>query len=215
MFKKLVSIFLCFSILSCSTNSAQKPNNQYENNKQLYGEKISHFMIGQDGKNLIIIGTKHHFNFPLDQNLREILLWSSREKLNPNFYNVDELNTGNVSVTYNLKISTESLNEDEKIFLNKHQFTLNKSQHNYWLTQNLNGEYFTANEVIPADSVKFKSNYNLFYKHPKYLTKSSNSSLEVVAGSIVFLGAIVVIVPLLAILKHTPGCQKNAPCDQF
>jgi hypothetical protein len=222
MFKKTISILLSVSMIACSTSPQVQTNSQIEKNKQFSGESISDFLITEDGRKLVVIGSKHHFAFALDNNLKEILVWPSRHKLNPSFYDLDSTTSDKVSVTYSVFVKPAGLTEDEITFLKSHQFTEVFNGANvllppsYKLTSSLNGNFYNANGITVDKSVKFKQTYIVRYKQAiKNLSTNSSSPLSTVGGSVLFLGLIVVAIPIMAIMKTTGQCEKGSMCDNF
>jgi hypothetical protein len=222
MLKKIITLFLCFSIASCSTTPPHQNNPQTQKNNQFIGETVTDFLITQDGKKLIVIGNKHHFAFDLDNNLHEILLWPSRHKLSPSFYDLDSQSNNSASLTYNVSVKPNALSNEEIEFLKAHKFNEIFNGTNallppsYSLTNSLTGDFYNANGIIVDKSVRFKQPYFIKAKQAQFnLNTNAPSPVAVAGGSVLFLGLIIVAVPLMAIMKASGKCEPNSMCDSL
>lgn len=198
--KKSVAIALIVSITACSTvpHANVTPGQEIESNKPLMGEKVSHFMMTEDGNTLVVLGNNHHFSFPINDNVGDILKWESRKRLTASFYDAESVDGVNVKVKYRL-MAFKDRTPEEISFLKAHHFNYNSNIGYYVLNGDLSGHYYSARDVDLSKFDKFKHEYRLMYKGEKIPVAKHKTSVTETGASLLFLGAALIIIPLMAI----------------
>ncbi|CAG0976138.1 hypothetical protein MTYP_01500 [Methylophilaceae bacterium] len=210
--KKSIALVLIASITACSTspNVNTKSAQESVDSKTFQGERVSHFMLTEDGKTLVVLGSKHHFSFPIDDNIRDLLQWESRKHLMASFYDAESLDAVNVNVKYRLMVYKNK--PEEVSFLKAHKFKYNSTTGYYVLNGKLSGNYYTTHgtDIDISKFDKFNRDYRLFYKGEKIPVAKHKTSLTETGGSLLFLGAALVIIPLMAITSPFTSDYKGA-----
>lgn len=91
--------------------------------KPAYHEKISQFLITEDGKKLVFIGKKHHYIFDNEDTLKGILQWEHRGLLQAKFWDrfaVDESN--GIAGSYEIQCDCKDATSEQKTWLQKMGF---------------------------------------------------------------------------------------------
>lgn len=196
--RKIISLTLVAAMTACSVTPANHTSGNKVSGESLMGEKVSHFMMTEDGNTLIVLGNKHHFSFPIDNNIKDILTWESRNRISASFYDVESQDGENVKLKYRLMMFKDST-PAQITFLKAHHFNYNSNIGFYELNNSLSGHYYAANDVDLTRFNKFKREYRLMYKGERIPVAKHNTSVTEVGGSLLFLGAALIIIPLMAI----------------
>lgn len=169
--KKIMAFFivtLSCLISSCATTLLYSKD---INNKPFL-EEVNSFLISTDQKQLIIIGNKHHYIFPLEQNLKEILAWNVHKKLTASHLEFIISRSDIINGDFRLEpISGMHLSQDDVVFLSDHQFrrTSNSPEAAYQYRGRLSkGRVYDAGEFQLPNGVAFKHPYQFYisYDYP-------------------------------------------------
>jgi len=117
------TLVLFFTIFLCVMNGACLTTMMYQSKKTPLNETLTGFLVTEDQQKLIFVGQHYHYIFPLPYDLKNILAWSGRGKLEAkNLHFV--ISKGNViNGSYSLApIDSRTLTDDDRQFLLIHRF---------------------------------------------------------------------------------------------
>lgn len=209
--KRSIVLALITSISACSIVSHVNVETGQEEaiSKPLMGEKVSHFMMTEDGKTLVVLGNNHHFSFPINDNVADILKWESRKRLTASFYDAESMDGVNIKIRYRL-MAFKDRTPEEVSFLKAHNFSYNSNIGYYVLNGDLSGHYYSASDVDLSKFDKFKHEYRLIYKGEKIPVAKHKTSVTETGASLLFLGAALIIIPLVVITSPFTSDYKGA-----
>ncbi len=126
---KLVTLLMAFCFLvfagACFTPALyDKPALESKH----FVEKISSFLITQDGKNLIVAGNQYHYIFTPNDTLKFILAWPERKRVKATFDSFTINNDQSVLGSYQLRIdNADNLPKETVALLTAKGFTSSAS----------------------------------------------------------------------------------------
>jgi len=164
--------FLLFSLLLISCTSTTK--SLWEN--PTYKEKVSAFLITEDGEKLAILGEKYHYIFNLENALKDILVSKKRSQLKPVFYSFKIDKNNNISGKYTLNYTSKKQDEIEAIknlgFINK----VYGNRKTYIFSGSIKGQRYIPNEDINAVN-KFNKSYTIKVEEPPTFIANAGKTL--------------------------------------
>lgn len=168
---KIIPIIICsFILMSCTGTTKSLWKNP------IYKEKISTFLITDDGKKLAVIGSKYHYIFQLETNLKNILLSKNKKLLKAHFGLFKVNKNNNISGRYTIKYTgknekhinwLEKMGFESKIYRNRTTSTYSGS---------INGQRYTANKKINTIN-KFNKPYTIRVEEPSSLVSNIGKTL--------------------------------------
>jgi len=166
--------FLLFSLLLTSCTSTTK--SLWEN--PAYNEKISSFLITENGEKLAIIGKKYHYIFSLENNLKDILISKKRDQLKPVFYSFKADKNNNISGKYTLNYTNKNPDEiaEIKILGFTNRVYGDRKTSTYIFSGALNGQRYTPDKNINAN-YEFNRSYTIKVEEPSTLTGNTVKAL--------------------------------------
>ena len=134
-----------------------------------FTEKIRQFYITSNQRQLIVLGDKHHFIFPLDSTLSEILTWSGRKNLQAQNLSFVISRGGKIKGHYSISVKdVATLTPSDLSFLQAHQFTCNTITHNdptrRWCQNDsklINGTVYDAAHFKAPSTLGFNQTYQV------------------------------------------------------
>lgn len=209
---RIVSLTLILNMVACSSTPLS-PVSSFRTytaeTSQYEGDKIKHFMLSQDQKTLIMMGNKHHYSFQVNEDVGALLMWGQREKLTASIYGAKSTDGKNISVQYNLSVSDSQVTPEEITFLKSHGFNFYPIYKSYLHSGKLYGQFYQANDVDLSKFDKFKKEYPLMYEPKEVRPAKYRSTAENTGNSLLFLGAVIVIVPLALLMSPIQLFTKN------
>lgn len=158
---KMIPIIIgSFILMSCTTISLWK--------NPIYEEEVATFLITEDGKKLAIIGSKYHYIFELEANLKNILLSNNKKQLKPYFDLFKVNKNNNISGGYTIRYTGE--NEKYISWLEKMGFESKTYRDRTTSTYSgsIKGQRYTANKKINT-IYKFNKPYTIRVEEPSSL----------------------------------------------
>lgn len=208
--KKVVSLTLIASMVACSsTPLSHEPAVNAVKSSRNVKDKISHFMLSQDGKMLMMMGSKHHYTFEVNEDVGAILNWASKEKLRASLYGASSTDGKNISLKYKLVVPAAEVTPDEIAFLEAHSFFRFIDNKSYIHDGELSGQYYKANDVDLSSFGKFKKDYTLVYEEQYVQPARYRSTAENTGNSLLFLGVILVMAPIALVLSPLQLFKNN------
>ena len=190
--KNIAILIVGLLLTSCSLTNKMWKDSRYE-------ESISSFLITQNGGNLIIIGDKYHYIFPVTNRLKTILLSDKRQFITPRFYGFEIDRNNNISGKFYLNFSIKH-QKDHITWLNNSGFIFkskySRSKKQYTFTDNIKGKRYSADKLINS-RYKFKKPYSLSIREETTLLgkigKILSTPITVAADGALFMGAMALI----------------------
>lgn len=150
-----VSLLVSISLLtSCITEKLwEKPE---------YTEKVSQFLMTEDGSNLVVVGKKYHYIFPTTPTLKHVLTWQHRNELEARFGQFTVRKDGTISGSYSLLFDDKGVTEQDKKWLKSNEFVRSVGwKEAFWLYKgNLDGQRYLAEKELPGLQ-KFPKTYSI------------------------------------------------------
>ena len=194
------SPFLLFSLLLISCTSTTK--SLWEN--PTYKEKVSAFLITEDGEKLAILGEKYHYVFNLENALKDILVSKKRSQLKPVFYSFKIDKNNHISGKYILNYSSKKPDEIEAIkklgFINR--VYGNKKTSAYIFSGSIKGQRYITNKDLNT-VYEFNKSYTIKVEEPPTFIANAGKTLATpvaVAVDGVKTIAGIILIPIYAIV---------------
>jgi len=160
--KRLINTILCLILLSsCATHSLWNSSNRYS-------ERVKGFLITKSGDKMVVIGDKYHYVFPVNLELKNIMISKKRKLIKPRFTNfkVDENNkiSGNFHLHFYAKF------EDDSEWLEDLGFSIRRvTKHgntSYVYRGKLDGKRYKADKKVNIKE-SFRRSYRLSIAEPE------------------------------------------------
>lgn len=198
----LFSLIIIILFTSCTTKELWS--------NASYHTPIEKFLISEDKKTLVVVGDKYHYIFPLDNNLKEILLSNKRKLLKVFFQSFKISSNNTIAGSYILYYDTKGNIKDNNIeWFKKRNFTesSNNSIFSYNISYikigSLKGTRYLANKTISTNN-KFIKKYCIkieedYYKYDEN-TRIKNTPVTVTVDGI----ATIALISLIALTGQVP-----------
>lgn len=190
----LIVTFLCILASGCLTSEL------YELKKESFNEELRGFLITQDQKQVILIGQRYHYIFPMDNDLKNILAWPNRSKLRATRLSFVISKNNVINGTYLLKNESLLSNDDQALLLANHFKVRNNGEYYFVGKLSQGAVYESGNFKLPEEQ-SFKRPYylNISYDYAttgQTLTKILVTPLAVAADGIDTVVGTIIAVPL-------------------
>lgn len=127
---------------ACMTKSLHSP--------KYTTETVRGFYISADERSLVAIGDKQHYVFPLESNLKKVLAWDGRPKVQAAFGQFTLLGDGKVAGTYTLKVRVSDIGSAEQQYLKDAGFSQERQM--FFSDGTLQGQSYPAKKLGEATS---------------------------------------------------------------
>lgn len=170
-------------------------------------EVVSSFLITQDGKQLIVVGKKHHYIFAVNDTLKFILTWPEKKRVNAKFYNfvinADQTVTGSYTLVVDAgqDLGPEAL----KLLLSK-GFVPNNHQKTMLYFGSLQGKRYLADKFELHAMMQLNKEYMIPMRE-NYVSTSATierillTPLAVAADGVVVIGGIPLLLLTISVLS--------------
>jgi len=160
--KRLINSILCLMLLSsCATHSLWNSSNRYS-------ERVKGFLITKTGDKMVVIGDKYHYVFPVNSELKNILISKKRKLIRPRFtgFKVDENN----KITGKFHLHFHARFEDDSEWLEELGFSIRRVTTNgntsYIYKGVLDGKRYKADKKVRIKE-SFRRSYRLSITEPE------------------------------------------------
>ena len=190
----LIITFLCILASGCLTSEL------YKLKKESFNEELRGFLITQDQKQVILIGQRYHYIFPMDNDLKNILAWPNRSKLRATRLSFVISKNNVINGTYLLK-NENALSDDDKSLLLANDFKVRSNGDYYFVGRLSQGTVYEPGKFQLPEVQSFKRPYylNITYDYAtsgQTLTKVLVTPLAVAADGIDTVIGAIIAVPL-------------------
>ena len=148
-------VFICTILSSCTTKVWRDKS---------YTETFQNFLVSNDGSQLVIVGNKFHYIFPVEEELKSILFSDQREGIHPKFSSYKLYNNNGIKGKYKFLYSMKNKPAEDIVWLKKNGFKyLNNPNHKYdvYIYEGLlDGTRYAAKESI-GDEHKLSNLYSV------------------------------------------------------
>ncbi|MDE2420286.1 MAG: hypothetical protein KGO49_03770 [Gammaproteobacteria bacterium] len=170
----------------------------YQLKKESFNEKLSGFLITQDQKQVVLVGQRYHYIFPMDNTIKNTLQWSNRTKLRATNLHFVISKNNVINGTFLLKSETNAvLSDSDKIFLLANDFKIRSDGIYYFAGKLSQGTVYESGNFRLPEAQSFKKPYylNISYDYAttgQTLTKILMTPLAVAGDGIdTVVGAII------------------------
>lgn len=212
--QKIIALTTILSMSACSSTPLS-PESSFctytAETSQHEGDKITHFMLSEDGKTLIMMGYKNHYSLQINEDINALLKWDAREKIKAYLYDAKSNDGKSISMRYNLYVSDTDATKEDISFLKSHKFSFVSIYKSYVHTGELHGQFYQANAIDLSKFDKFKKDYSLMYSPQKAPCAKYRSTVENTGNTLLFLGAVIVVAPLALIVSPLQLFKESSP----
>ena len=188
----LITVLLSIIASGCLTSEL------YKIKKESFNEKLSGFLITQDQKQVVLVGQRYHYIFPMDNTIKNTLQWSNRSKLRATNLHFVISKNNIINGTFLLKSENDAvLSDNDKAFLLANDFKIRSDGVYYFAGKLSQGTvYESGNFKLPeAQAIKKPYYLNISYDYAttgQTLTKILVTPLAVAGDGIdTVVGAII------------------------
>ncbi|AOR70701.1 hypothetical protein BBJ41_24560 [Burkholderia stabilis] len=171
-----------------------------------YSEKVSGFMITQDGKKLVVLGTRYHYIFDLPAQLRPVLLSGYRKSLHTTFAG---FHASGGSITGHYRIVLKNASDNDRQAASADGFTVEPA--GLVLEGDIDGKRYSTEGFAEKDkgtTQPFNQPYSVYIRESPSVVgmglRILATPITVAADGVLVLGGIV-LVPFAAIAIEANG----------
>jgi hypothetical protein len=217
----LFSLFACVMSGACLTTELYSKPIKHANSQVSFNEDVKSFLITNDQRQLVIIGQKNHYIFPLNHDLREILMWNGRSKVMATGLNFVISKNNKINGSYHLKPrEMATLTEADQTFMAEHGFKVAANANKEWVyTGRLSdGTVYDAGQFkMPAGQsfnepyhLKISYDYDRDYAYARgYAERALLTPVAVAADGLIVVGAVVASPIILLFLTFGGGLNVH------
>lgn len=210
--KKIISlIMICLLLSSCTTDLLQRKS---------YKETFQNFLITEDNKQLVILGEKYHYIFPLDNNLKRIITWKHVNLLNLELSYLHVKQDNSIYVSFDLKAKKDGLTAEQIKWLNGKGFIeYLRDRSVVELRSKINGKRYSkeedvnyTNKNLEKFSKKYKVTINEDLTKSDKIARAPLTPIAVAADLTLFAG-IIALAPVLMMIGCASSGGKGEWCN--
>lgn len=152
----LITVLLSIIASGCLTSEL------YKIKKESFNEKLSGFLITQDQKQVVLVGQRYHYIFPMDNTIKNTLQWSNRSKLRATNLHFVISKNNIINGTFLLKSENDAvLSDNDKAFLLANDFKIRSDGVYYFAGKLSQGTVYESGNFKLPEAQAFKKPYYL------------------------------------------------------
>jgi hypothetical protein len=134
----------------------------YKIKKDSFNEELTGFLITQDQKQVVLVGQRYHYIFPMTGNIKNTLEWANRSKLRATNLHFVISKNNVINGTYLLKNENDAiLSDSDKAFLLANDFKLMANGQYYYFGRLSQGTVYESGNFKLPEMQSFKKPYYL------------------------------------------------------
>lgn len=150
-------------------------------------EVVTGYYASADGKSLVVTGQRYHYLLPLKSDIKQILSWHGRSKVEllVSIFRVHA--DGSATIYYNLLVPSKAIGKSDKSFLMEIGFREETTVMR--LIGELEGPYYAAAEVIPTQ--RFFKPYQVTIHQESLVplpVRAALTPISITADGVLFIG---------------------------
>ncbi len=152
----LITVLLSIIASGCLTSEL------YQLKKESFNEELTGFLITQDQKQVVLVGQRYHYIFPMDNTVKNTLQWSNRSKLRATNLHFVISKNNIINGTFLLKSENDAvLSDNDKAFLLTNHFKIRTDGVYYFAGKLSQGTVYESGSFKLPEAQAFKKPYYL------------------------------------------------------